>query len=273
MEFALGTPAPALRRLVAAYHGTRFEGLAPGVFQGLPSRHVTLILSLEAPIELAAMPDPRQAPARFGAFVGGLHRAPATVRHDGRQHVVQLHVEPLAARAWLGVPAAALVSQVAALADVIGPLAEELRERLASAASWGARFRLLDETLASLWRERPAPPAEVAFAWRALCATRGRISVGELARQTGWSRRHLGERFRDVLGLAPKQAARVLRFEGAFEALARTPRRSLAARARVRLPRPGAPHARVPRAGGRDPGGVDPPRAPIRARRAAAVRR
>jgi AraC-like DNA-binding protein len=77
-------------------------------------------------------------------------------------------------------------------------------------------------------RERPAPPPEVAFAWHALAATRGRIPVAELARRTGWSRRHLAERFRDVLGLAPKQAARVLRFEAACEALARSPRRRLA---------------------------------------------
>jgi AraC-like DNA-binding protein len=228
MEFALGTPAPALRSLVAAYHGTRFEGLAPGAFQGLPSRHVTLIVSLEAPIEIAALPDPRQAPARFDAFVGGLHGAPATVRHDGRQHVVQLHVEPLGVRAWLGVPAAALASHVVALADVIGPRAEELRERLAHAASWEARFRVLDEVLASLRRARPEPPPEVVFAWRALCATRGRIAVGELARQTGWSRRHLGECFRAVLGLSPKQAARVLRFEAACEALARAKQSRLA---------------------------------------------
>ena len=59
----------------------------------------------------------------------------------------------------------------------------------------------------------PAP--EVAWAWRALLASRGRLPVAELARQLGWSRRHLGERFRDALGLAPKPAARVLRFEAA----------------------------------------------------------
>jgi AraC-like DNA-binding protein len=228
VEFALGKPAPALAGLIAGYHGTRFAGLAPGDFRGLPSRHITVIVSLAAPIEIAAMPDPRQAPARFGAFAGGLHGAPATVRHDGGQHVVQLHVEPLGVRAWLGVPAAALASRVVDLADLIGPLAHELRERMGEAASWPARFRVLDETLLRLRRQRPTPPAEVSFAWRALCATRGKIPIGELARRTGWSRRHLGERFRDVLGLAPKQAARVLRFEAACEALARAPRGGLA---------------------------------------------
>ncbi len=72
--------------------------------------------------------------------------------------------------------------------------------------------------------ERLPRRAEVAEAWQRLLATGGRVEVGALAKDLGWSRRHLGERFRAEIGLAPKAAARVVRFARARELLA-TPRR------------------------------------------------
>jgi AraC-like DNA-binding protein len=53
----------------------------------------------------------------------------------------------------------------------------------------------------------------VAWAWQQLISTNGAIEVGALASEVGYSRRHLGELFRRELGLSPKVAARVLRFE------------------------------------------------------------
>ncbi|MDB5064029.1 MAG: AraC family transcriptional regulator, partial [Chloroflexi bacterium] len=58
MESVVGLPAPGLRPLVSRYVGYRMEGFAPRLHRGLPSRHVTLIISLAAPINVAALPGP-----------------------------------------------------------------------------------------------------------------------------------------------------------------------------------------------------------------------
>jgi AraC-like DNA-binding protein len=60
----------------------------------------------------------------------------------------------------------------------------------------------------------------VAWAWRRLVRSAGRVGVQELADETGWSRRHLLTRFRTQVGLAPKTTARVLRFHHAVRLLA-----------------------------------------------------
>lgn len=74
---------------------------------------------------------------------------------------------------------------------------------------------------ASLIRGVTEPPSpEIAWAWQRL--QNGAVVVGELAEDVGWSERRSRERFRAEIGLAPKQAARVLRFERATMLLCRS---------------------------------------------------
>ncbi|WP_244943303.1 helix-turn-helix domain-containing protein [Streptomyces inhibens] len=52
--------------------------------------------------------------------------------------------------------------------------------------------------------------------WRELRRTIGRMQVGEPAAETGWSRRRPERRFREQVGLPPKQFAQVLRLQEAL---------------------------------------------------------
>jgi AraC-like DNA-binding protein len=216
---------PELAGLVGRYDGYELTGYPAGTHQGLPSRHLTFVLSLADPVDLAALPDPKQSPTRFQALVGGLHRAPAVIRHDGEQYGIHVRIEPFAARQLFGLPAPELAGAVFDLADVWGRrAAAELLDRLASAASWDERLNELDRFLAKRVQAAgpvPQPPGEVAWAWGRLVAAGGRVDVARLAEEVGWSRRHLSQRFGRELGLSPKVAARVLRFERSCDLLRR----------------------------------------------------
>jgi AraC-like DNA-binding protein len=65
----------------------------------------------------------------------------------------------------------------------------------------------------------PEPDPAIAWAWRQLVGAHGGVPVGVLADEIGWSRRHFATRFRQQVGLAPKVAARVLRFRHAVDRL------------------------------------------------------
>ncbi|HJV08276.1 MAG TPA: DUF6597 domain-containing transcriptional factor, partial [Acidimicrobiales bacterium] len=132
-------PAPALRPLVDRYIGYRQAG-EPGVHRGLPSRHLTLIVSIGAPIDVVAQTDPRQAPDRYRFVAGGLQAGPAVIATPAVQEGVAIELTPLGSRALLGVPAAALWDLSVEAADVVGPAAVELWERLHHAADWPSRF-------------------------------------------------------------------------------------------------------------------------------------
>ncbi|MGW7055584.1 helix-turn-helix domain-containing protein [Streptomyces sp. NPDC054887] len=210
-------PAPALRQYVSSYVGFDLRGFPAGVHCGPPGRALTAVISLSDPLEVGAGIDDGAPVTRFGSVAGGLMCRSVAIHHDGRQHGVRVSLTPLGARAVYGMPAAALTHQLVPLDELLGALGVQLVDRVRVAATWTARFAVLDELLLQAvgrggGRVPPVRP-EVAEAWRRLVAARGRVHVGAVAAELGWSRRYLTERFRGEVGLSPKTFARVLRFE------------------------------------------------------------
>jgi AraC-like DNA-binding protein len=134
--------------------------------------------------------------------------------HPGRQSGVQVALRPLGARALLGLPAGELAS-VDVDAGAVLETAPELHERVRAAGTWAERFAVVDEVLLRSVPLHDPVCAEVARAWRRLLDSGGRAPVAGLAREVGWSPRHLAGRFQTEIGLAPKVAARVVRFDRA----------------------------------------------------------
>jgi AraC-like DNA-binding protein len=112
--------------------------------------------------------------------------------------------------------------QVVPLADLLDE--PFLVDRLHDAGGWDARFCLLDAVLMKRLAAAPPPSAGVVWAWRRLVETDGRIAVRALAEELGWSRKRIVARFRAEVGLPPKAAARLLRFERARELTERSER-------------------------------------------------
>ena len=223
IEAVAGLPAAELRPYIAGYSGFRQAGVAPARHAGLPSPYLTLIFTLDDPLTVAAHPDPAQPGGDYVTLAGGLHTAPALVTHEGRQSGIQVGLSPLGARAFLGVPAGALANIDVEASGVCGVLATEIQQRIQAEPAWARRFAVLDEVLSRRLRAYrqdggPDVSAEVGFAWRWLLATNGMAAVAELAEETGWSTR---ARFAAELGLTPKAAARVVRFDRARRLLRR----------------------------------------------------
>lgn len=227
-ELVRWVPAAALRAYVAEVSGYRWAGAPVGVHRGLPSPHLTLVITLDEPLLVLAHADPTQAPAAYDALLGGLHCAPALIEAPARQSGVQLSLTPLGARALLRRPAAELVSTDVPAAEVLGPAITELRERLQARSSWAGRAAVVDAwLLAHLDPDAAVPPVADA-AWRVLLASGGTCAVSAVAEATGWGRRHLGAQLRAEVGLTPKVVARVVRFDRARRRLAGRVARGLA---------------------------------------------
>lgn len=132
---------------------------------------------------------------------------------------VQVRLSPVIARAVLGVSPADLDGVVVPLDDLWGREASRIRERLGDVPSWEDRFALTDALLARRHEAGPPVDPEVAWAWHRIVAGRGLVRVDGLAAELGWSRKRLWSRFRSQLGLPPKRAVKLVRFDHAAHRL------------------------------------------------------
>jgi AraC-like DNA-binding protein len=218
-DTAVQLPAPALRPFITQYAGFRVSGLPAGLHFGLPSTEVDLIISLGHPIEVVRMPNSIQRPSALTALVSGLQDAPAVVRQGGNAFGLHIFIRPLGVRAILGVASEELSSLVLNLSDIWGNRAEGLIEMLLGAHTWQERFATLDRAFVA--KLNPfSPQPEISWAWERLAKSHGSVPVQQLADEIGYSRRYFSERFRAMIGVAPKLAARVFRFKRACRLIA-----------------------------------------------------
>lgn len=201
--------------------GYREEMRQPLRRREVPSGWATLVIAFgEAPLRILEMPARAHRPQVVRAFVTGLADGPALTEHAGRQSGMEVRLDPLGARRLLGLPMRELTNVVVDLEDIWGRAAVELTERLAEAPDWSTRFDVLDRALLPRLAAGPAPTPAVRRAWDRLSAAHGAVRVEDLAAEVGWTRQRLARAFDEQIGLAPKAAARLLRFERAHAALA-----------------------------------------------------
>lgn len=221
-EYVLGRPTGAAATWVHAYHGYRQFGVPPMLHLGLPSPYLTVIFTLDEPLRLLQHVDPGRPPGTYTAMVGGLHTSPAIVTHDGAQSGVQVMLDPLGCRSVLGLPAAELAGIDVDAADVLGAAAAgRILDQLHAAPSWAARFAVLDAALGGAMAARDSGSPRVAGAWQRLRRSGGSLPVERLAAESGCSQRYLAKMFQAELGLTPKLAGRVVRFDRARRQLLR----------------------------------------------------
>jgi AraC-like DNA-binding protein len=215
LAFTRGRPAPRLRPHVGEYTG--YEERADGVLRRreLPGSRVVFIVGWGDPLDVAHPRAADGSAAAVASFAGGLFDTYAETTLTGVGRGVQLMLDPLDAGRLFGLPAGELANRAVALDALPARWAAQLPERLAALPDWPSRFALLDEALGARLAGTPPPDSRVAWAWRHLLRARGRVGIGALAAELGWSRRHLAATFRREIGLPPKMAARVLRFQHA----------------------------------------------------------
>lgn len=207
-----------------AVTGVRMVGFRDRVSRGLdlrvlPQPAVVVVIGLgNDPFTVEGGTAQRPSANPHPSLVASLSPGPARIR--GRDvECIEMCLSPGAAYALLGVSPHELEGAVVGLEDLWGRQERQLRERVAAATAWQERFMLVSDFLARQAARGPSITPEVAGVWDTIVAHGGRVRVDDLAASCGWSRKRLWSRFSAQIGLTPKRAAMLVRFDQAARAL------------------------------------------------------
>jgi AraC-like DNA-binding protein len=219
-QFVYGEAAPRLRPLLAGpYLG--YSESATSFLRRIEVANANAVLIVAfSPLYLI---DPLQpaAAVECRAFVGGISDSHVITETERESLGLQVDLTPLGAYQLFGLPMSDTTNRVVTLDDIFGHQGRRLSERLQAEPTWEARFAVLDAFLCARLDRARAPSAAVGWAWDRLQETAGNASIADLAAAVGWSRKHLIERFREQVGMAPKLYARLLRFQRVIQLLKR----------------------------------------------------
>lgn len=181
-----------------------------------PNGMVELIVTLGEPMRLV---EGKGIDRFIAGTLSGLHSQPITLEMGATQETLGLRLRPAGAYALLARPMGELSDLTLNLDDLVGRVARELAERLASATSVMQRFELVHEWVrARIARTQTIEP-EVAWSAAQIERSAGTVAIAALRAETGFSKTRLVARFREQIGFTPKRYARILRFRRALTLL------------------------------------------------------
>jgi AraC-like DNA-binding protein len=220
MEFVLHFPQGPMSRFVE--HITYYAGAMPEHRREklIPDGAIEIIVDLTGtPKRLYAGVEGEGGVDFRKAWISGMHRRFIVIEAQLQSSMLVIRFQPGAAEALFRQPASALTVTVLGLGDVLGAASASLRDRVLEASGAGARVAAAEGWLMEQagWGA-PIDPL-VAYVAERLRVPRG-IRIRDLCAETGYTARHVLERFRASVGVTPKQYARIRRFKHLLAVLA-----------------------------------------------------
>ena len=209
VEYVSRVPRPPLDGLIDDLY--YLKGAPPYARLTLPpSPAAFLIVNLGPPFRIRAGTDIEAAEYADGVVVTTPTR-PLEFGYPPGTRSVGVHFKPWGLAPFLSMPAAELCDRPVTLEDFWGrPTIAELRDRLATADGPHQMLRLLEEELMRLVRES-AGLGLVRHTSSVIAAATGAVAIGDLSMAAGVSSTHLAQRFKEIIGVTPKQFARTYR--------------------------------------------------------------
>ncbi len=147
------------------------------------------------------------------AALCGPHSDYFVIDSAGEAEVAGIHFKPGGLRPFVREPLSELLNKHVSLEELWGARAGELLEGAAEALSPEAVFDALETGLTRMACRELSREPSVDDVFRRLHLGE---SVGELIERTGVSHRTFNERFKEEIGMTPKRAGRLIRFQRAL---------------------------------------------------------
>ena len=154
-------------------------------------------------------------------FVG--NRDTATLIHSSQRKTGFIGIEfsPHGAFPLFGIPMHETTDEMFDSEVLFGRWGRDTREALRNREGVNQKVNFIQDELVRLSRRNQQRSGVVDFCVRTLKLAQGRMSIRELERKTGYTRRYLDLLFKQHVGLSPKVLAGIFRFQRFYQKWAR----------------------------------------------------
>jgi AraC-like DNA-binding protein len=212
-EMAFRAPPDLVRPHVRQYCGYSERTPSPLRRIEFATPRVVAIFEFGPPLRLVDPGDEARSSRYRGGFVAGLGDSFSITEHDGFQQGMEVVFTPIGGRLFFDLPMGELANQIVSLDQVLGRDDGAISARLGEARDWDERFDLLDELVTRRIANARARTELTGWALDRIEESGGQLDIRGLARDLGYSQKHLIALFRDHVGLPPKLVARLVRFD------------------------------------------------------------
>lgn len=212
-EVARGPLPRALRQWLTKCDGYAEHSSTALSRREMPGPRVVVILETGAPLCLHAPGDEQQLQRFDGGFVAGLDDRSTLTSHCGSQEGIQLDLRPAGARHLFGLPLSELRGQVLPLVDLLPREHRGLCARLGETRGWAARIELVQSLLCARIGASSIDTRVTEWAVQRIESSGGYLDLKGLARELGYSQKHVIALFHEQVGMSPMRFARVVRFD------------------------------------------------------------
>ncbi|HTF32906.1 MAG TPA: helix-turn-helix domain-containing protein [Myxococcota bacterium] len=221
IEFARREPPPGLQPYIRDVCGYTERTGAPLQRREFPGPQVVVIIEFAPPIHVFEAGCTQRSARYPGGFAAGITDQFTLTQHDGFQRGLQINLTPIGARRFFGLPLSELAGRAVSIRDLLPPEHRSLAEQLEALPDWEARFDCFEELLAQRIAGSDLRSELVSWALRYIEASGGAADMRTLARELGYSQKHVIHLFRDHVGVPPKLLARIVRFDRLIGSLRR----------------------------------------------------
>jgi AraC-like DNA-binding protein len=159
------------------------------------------------------------------ALVGMLTRPHATLLHQGAFHSFVIMFQVNGLTHFFGVPSSKVINHTYDADAVLGKPISELEQRLGNCKTFQQRVLLANHFFAERLKHARAMD-RMAFAANRILSSSGNLQSADLARQAGIGVRQFQREFSARFGASPKLVSRMVRFQNALDAKARSSTKS-----------------------------------------------
>ena len=184
----------------------------------VPNGNIKLTVSYQNGI-LAAMNGKTFASREHDITLTGVVDVPVIldVEEDVATETIGIEFSPQGAYRFFHFTLNEIQNKIYSLSDVLGNIGKQLVEQINNATSVHQKIVLLQQFLLE---QLSLQPADIIFEYciEKIIASKGKITIKELEKKTGYSGRWLNIKFSDKLGVSPKNLASIIRFKQYYQA-------------------------------------------------------